>query len=81
MRIYFILSLLPAAALCLSGCATHLDETRQMRSYWESGDYKAAALSAAEMAEGAEDSADEPVWLLDEGSASRAASKYPKSRL
>ena len=50
MRIYFILSLLPAAALCLSGCATHLDETRQMRSYWESGDYKAAALSAAEMA-------------------------------
>ena len=79
MRIYFILSLLPAAALCLSGCATHLDETRQMRSYWESGDYKAAALSAAEMAEGAEDSADELVWLLDEGSASRAAGQISQS--
>ena len=43
----------------LSGCATHLDDTRQMRSYWNSGDYKAAALSAAEMAEDAKDSADE----------------------
>ena len=63
----------------MSGCATHLDETRQMRSYWESGDYKAAALSAAEMAEGAEDSADELVWLLDEGSASRAAGQISQS--
>ena len=63
----------------LSGCATHLDDTRQMRSYWNSGDYKAAALSAAEMAEDAKDSADELVWLLDEGSASRAAGQTAQS--
>ena len=60
------------AASVLSGCATHLDDTRKMRGAWETGAYAPAAEAAAEGAKSAGDT-DRLVWLLDEGAANRAA--------
>ena len=66
-----------SAALC--GCATYLDETHQMRAAWENGAYESAAKEAADISVQRQGSADELVWKLESGAASRGAGKFKDS--
>ena len=68
--------------LLTSGCSTIIDARKQkapyMTSYY-SGNLKAAATDLTEKAAGREETGDELMWRLDEGTADFTAGEYKKS--
>lgn len=68
-------------ALLLSGCATYTDDTEAIRATWAAGNVEETARLAASAADGKDDSVDSIVFLLEEGSAWRAAEQYDESNV
>ncbi len=70
----------PFLLVCLlSGCATYKDDTEAIRASWAAGNDEATAELAASAADSKDDSADAIVFLLEEGTAWRAAEQYGES--
>lgn len=63
----------------LTGCASYKDETEAIRQVWLLGDDAEAARLADSAAGNKDNSVDAVVYLLEEGSAWRAAENYPAS--
>ena len=72
----FVFSIL---CLALTGCATYLSETENMRQSWSSGNAAEALGEIESIAKDKEGSGDELVWLLEEGAAARAGSNFKLS--
>ncbi|WOO41511.1 hypothetical protein [Rubellicoccus peritrichatus] len=73
------LCLIIAAFGLLSACASYTDETQAIRSAWVAGNDVQAARLAKSASEDKEKSVDAIVFLLEEGSAWRAAEEYNES--
>ena len=76
---YILRALTLLAATLFTACASYRDETSSIRSAWKLGNNKEAAELAADAANDNEESNDELVFLLEEGSAWRAANNFTTS--
>lgn len=77
MKIRLILAAL--LSLCVFGCATHRSETEEIRKAWAAGNTAEAQKLVDEIVPDKLDSGDEVIWLLEQGSISRANKDIAKS--